>query len=145
MINLNTYIIEKLKIDKDTKVELKFPVNVEIWHSSKDIYKVRDIFHDYSNIVRFGITDKKEKDESNDLYLYSIEVENRKDLLSLLIFCYHIFVIDDYKAEHFCRMDEEGVKERIKNYDEIEDYIDSYTNKEYQEALDNVLKLNKTK
>jgi len=145
MKSFNTYIIEKLKINKDTKVELKFPVHVEFWYPTKDIYRMRDTIHDYSNIVRFGITDKKRKKESEDLYLFSVEIENKEDLLRLFVFFYYLFVIDDYKAAHFSGMNEEGIKERIENYDEIEDYIDSFSNEEYKDEFDKLLELLKKK
>ena len=145
MKSFNSYIIEKLKINKDTKVDLKFPVHIEFWYPIKDIYRMRDTIHDYSNVVRFGITDKKEKKESEDLYLFSVEIENKEDLLRLFVFFYYLFVIDDDKAKNFSGMDEEGIKERIENYDEIEDYMDSFSTEEYKDELDKLLVLLKKK
>jgi len=88
---------------------------------------------------------KKKKKESEDLYLFSVEIENKEDLLRLFVFFYYLFVIDDDKAKNFSGMDEEGIKERIENYDEIEDYMDSFSNEEYKDELDKLLVLLKKK
>lgn len=148
MKSFNTYIIEKLKINKDTKFELDFPVSVEMWFPEPDIYNMRDWLHDYSNIIRFGITNKKETDKILGS-LYSVEVENKKDLLSLFIFCYHYYVCycddawSDIQKKKFSGMDK--VKDQIKNYDDLKNYINSFTKEEYQKALDEQDKIYQTK
>ncbi len=148
MKKINTYILEKLKINKDTKFELEFPVSVELWFPEPNIYKMRDWLHDYSNIIRFRISNKKETDKFLR-NLYSVEVENKEDLLSLFIFCYHLFCYQynvcyyNNKNKKFDSMDE--VKDSIKNYDDLKNYINSFTKEEYQKALDKQVKLYQSK
>jgi len=143
MKQISNYILEKLKLDKDTNVcPLEFPVNVGFWSTYDSIYQMRDILHDYSNIIRFGITDTKQHGV-NGYKLYSIEVENEKDLLSLLIFCYFYSVNREEQLRNFKGMN--IVEDFIENYKDIEDYIKYFSNAEYQDALDEIIKLHEKK
>jgi len=138
MQNLNIYILEKLKLNKDVEAEkLSFPVKLELWTKVDNIYEMRDHIHDLSNIVRFGIS-KKQKDDNNST-LYSIEVENKEDLLNLFIYCYYNCPLTAEQDENFEGM--KVAKEYIENYYDLEEYINSYTKKQYQEALDEIRKL----
>lgn len=138
MQNLNIYISEKLKLNKSSKNELDFPVKLELWVQVDDIYRMKDHLHDYSNIIKFGISKKQRG--VNNFYLYSIEVENKEDLLSLLIYCYfNNRSLTPKQEEIFDSM--KVAEEYIENYKDLEEYINSYTKQEYQEALDKIRKL----
>lgn len=138
MQNLNIYILEKLKLNKSSRNELDFPVKLELWVQVDDIYRMKDHLHDYSNIIRFGISKKQRG--VNNFYLYSIEVENKEDLLSLLIYCYfNNSSLTPKQEEIFDSM--KVAEEYIENYKDLEEYINSYTKQEYQEALDKIRKL----
>lgn len=143
MKQISNYILEKLKLDKDTNVcPLEFPVKIGFWSNYESIYQMRDVLHDYSNIIRFGITDTKQHGV-NGYKLYSIEVENEKDLLSLLIFCYFYSVNREEQLRNFKGMN--IVEDFIENYKDIEDYIKYFSNAEYQDALDEIIKLHEKK
>ena len=137
MQNLNIYISEKLKLNKGTDTELDFPVKLELWSPVGDIYRMRDHLHDCSNIIRFGISKKQRG--VNNFTLYSIEVENKEDLLNLLIYCYFNSSLTAEQEETFDSM--KAAEEYIENYNELKEYIDSYTKQQYQDALHEIQKL----
>ena len=42
MKTINNYIIEKLKINKDTKIGLNYPVSIEFWSMYEKLYILRE-------------------------------------------------------------------------------------------------------
>jgi len=127
MKELNNYIIEKLHIDKNTKINAgNFPINVEIWSTINNIYTVRDMIKEYTtDIIRFGVKGlQKENDAGYKLYSI-MEIETLEALLDLCVFIieYEYGEYEDNLKE-FKRLLKENL---INNYDDIEEDINLIT------------------
>ena len=141
MRNINNYIFEKLKINKDSKVSgdyLNYPINIEFYADWKDIMNLRDEINQYTNISEFGLeklSQKSETKEGKEVWLYKIEITNKNDLLWFLIYNYACFSSDlNFEGKQY-------FEKYINNYDEVKEYIDQFSNKEYQNKISEYLDL----
>ena len=140
MININTYITEKLHLNKDIDVSLPYPVLIQFYADWKDIHNLRDEINTYTNISEFGLRNLRRDSESidgKDVWLYEIEITNKDDLLWFLIYNYGTFSNDfNFEGKQY-------FEKYIPNYDEVKDYIDQFSNKEYQDRIGEYLDLSK--
>ena len=138
MININTYITEKLHLNKDIDVSLPYPVLIQFYADWKDIMNLRDEINQYTNISEFGLEKLSEKSatkEGKEVWLYEIEITNKNDLLWFLIYNYGTFSNDfNFEGKQY-------FEKYINNYDEVKEYIDQFSNKEYQNRIGEYLDL----
>lgn len=138
MIQLNQYILEKLHLTKDINVSLSYPVLIQFYADWKDTGNLRDEINKYTNISEFGLRNLRRDSESIDgkaVWLYEIEITNKDDLLWFLIYNYGCFS-NNPKFEG-----KQYFEKYIANFDEVKDYIDQFSNKEYQNRISEYLDL----
>lgn len=141
MKGINNYIFEKLKINKNSKMSgdyLNYPVNIDFYSDWKDIGNLKDEINKCTNISEFGL-EKLSKDsisvEGMGVWLYEIEITNKNDLLWFLIYNYGCFSNDvNFEGKQY-------FEKYINNYDEVKEYIDQFSNKEYQNRIDEYMDL----
>lgn len=138
MIQLNQYILEKLHLNKDIHVSLSYPVLIQFYADWKDIGNLRDEINQYTNISEFELRNLRRDSESingKGVWLYEIEIKNKDDLLWFLIYNYGTFSNDlNFEGKQY-------FKKYIPNYDEVKEYIDQFSNKEYQDRIGEYLDL----
>lgn len=139
MKKLDLYILEKLKFNKDISKQLSYPVYLDMYFKSNNIYWVRDLINTESNIVRFGIEDLKKVDpDDGEWHLYRIEVENSEDFLQIFILGLKMLCsISDWSKIPPLKSKEKDIKfwhNIFLNYEDIKDYIFSYSEKELETA-----------
>jgi len=132
MKELNTYIIEKLRINKNVKIidDDKYNVKFHIWFSSDDIYRVRDYINEKCNVNRFSIEITKEKDK--DFTLYKIGVENKEDFTQIVVLVIKLlYTFNDLKKDFNIKdIETERWEIILNNYKELKDLIYTLDNKD---------------
>ena len=144
MKELTSYIIEKLKINKDSKSNINYPVDLLLCirdsiletQDPKVFYKFISNYINIDNRTEINFIEHQRIDDRN---VFSIKVEDEEmmqDLIAFLLVIYNINDIDKIKnlTSYF-----------IKNIKEISSYIEDFHNlKEFKEKYNKIYDLYNT-
>lgn len=139
MKQFNTYILEKLHLNKDSK-GLEFPVHIHMWIATDRATVARDWLHDYCLTERFGISRIK---ANNDYALFDIEIGDEwsrkpvEDTLNMLAWGFwHNRREDKFETKEAAQ---NTFKEAFENYDDLKKYIDYFSDQQFRDAYDKII------
>ena len=139
MKGINNYIFEKIKINKDSKVSgdyLNYPIDIDFYADWKDIGNLRDEIISYTKISYFELNKLEKSPEyinNKKVWLYSIEITTKDNLLWFLSYLYCCFS-NEHKFTG-----KKIFKEYIKNFYNIKEYIEQFSDEEYQNRINKTI------